>query len=193
MSRPVDEERPGELLRAILDYLVEHGITDLSLRPLAKGVGSSPRVLLYHFGSREQLLVTVLAELGKTQRGIYSHLQGATFAEVCGKMWQQISSPTFEPSVRLFFEVIGMALRQPEIYQAFLNASVKDWLAFSVRQLHAEGYRREEARLLATIVTAGFRGFLLDLCATHDRKRVNRAVSLWLQTLDKLLPPKKRA
>ena len=51
MSRSVNEDRPIELRDAILRYLLKHGVTDLSLRPLAKSVGSSPRGLLYHSGS----------------------------------------------------------------------------------------------------------------------------------------------
>ena len=56
MVRTADEQRPVELLDAIVGYLTTHGVAELSLRPLAKAVGSSPRVLLYYFGSKEKLL-----------------------------------------------------------------------------------------------------------------------------------------
>jgi hypothetical protein len=46
------------------------------------------------------------------------------------------------------------------------------------------GYTPEDGRAHATVLVAGFRGFLLDLCATHDRARVDRAVELWLSMLD---------
>src|SRR5687768_11711763 len=53
--------RKEELLRASLDYAATHSLSDLSLRPLAKAIGSSPRVLLYLFGSKTGLISDVLA------------------------------------------------------------------------------------------------------------------------------------
>ena len=191
MSRPVDEERPVELRAAILQYLIEHGITDLSLRPLAKAVRSSPRALLYHFESKEKLVISVLADMREQQRSLFAQIRTETFAEACGEMWKTLSSPAFEPHVRLFFELYGIALRQPVLYKDFLASAVDDWLEFTVKQLREDGYRRREAMLVATTVLAGFRGFLLDLCATQDRLRVNRAVSAWLQNLDTIVPTRK--
>ena len=57
MSRPINEERPGELRNAIVHYLIKHGLNGLSLRPLAKALGCTPRVLLYHFGSKEKMVI----------------------------------------------------------------------------------------------------------------------------------------
>jgi hypothetical protein len=106
-------------------------------------------------------------------------------------MWKTLSSPAFEPHARLFFELYGLALRQPLLYKDFLASAVDDWLEFTVKQLRKAGYQRREAILVATTVLAGFRGFLLDLCTTQDRLRVNRAVSVWLQTLDTIVPTRK--
>lgn len=191
MSRPVDEERPIELRAAILQYLIEHGITDLSLRPLAKAVGSSPRALLYHFESKENLVISVLADMRQQQRSLFAQIQTETFAEACVEMWKTLSSPTFEPYVRLFFELYGIALRQPLLFKDFLASAVDDWLEFAVKQLREDGYPRREAIQVATTVLAGFRGFLLDLCTTQDRLRVNRAVSAWMETLDTIVPKRK--
>ena len=57
MSRPINEKRPEELRNAIVRYLIKHGLTGLSLRPLAKALGCTPRVLLYHFGSKEKMVI----------------------------------------------------------------------------------------------------------------------------------------
>lgn len=184
MSRPIDEERPGELRAAILQYLIDHGITDLSLRPLAKAVGSSPRALLYHFGSKEKLLMSMLAEIRQRQQLQFAQIHSESLAGALSEIWSTLSSPSSEKQVRLFFELYGVALRQPTLYKEFLASAVDDWLAFAVKHLREDGYRRSEAVLLATTILAGFRGFLLDLCATQDRERVNRAVVAWLQALN---------
>ena len=188
MSRPVDEKRPGELRDAIVQYLIRHGLAGLSLRPLAKALGCTPRVLLYHFGSKEKMVIEVLAQIRDRQRTAYDRVQAASFAEACKTVWKRMSAPDSEPFFRLFFETYGMALRQPRLYKVFLRDTIEYWLRDIADPLCREGYDRREARALATIVLAGLRGFMLDFCTTHDRKRLNRAVGLWLGTLNTLLP-----
>lgn len=187
----MNRERPEELRRAIVQYLMRHGLADLSLRPLAKAVGSSPRVLLYYFGSKEKMVVQVVAELRRRQRASYGQLQAASFGEACQTIWKDMSSPVSEPLFRLFFEAYGIALRHPRLYRAFLRDTIEDWLGFITDPLCREGYRRQEARAFATVVLAGLRGFMLDYSTTRDRKRLDRAVGLWLRTLDSMLPDRR--
>lgn len=189
MSRTVNPKRPEELRAAIVQYLVKHGIADLSLRPLAKAVGSSPRVLLYYFGSKEKMLVELVAEIRQRQRAACGEVKAATFSEACWKVWKQMSGDDSETLFRLYFEAYGMALRHPQRYLEFLHATIEDWLAFIAGPICAEGGSRVEARAFATVVLAGLRGFMLDYCATRDRKRLDRAVKLWLRTLEPVAPP----
>jgi AcrR family transcriptional regulator len=58
-----DSARKRQLLDAAYDYVIEHGLTELSLRPLAEAIGSSPRVLLFLFGSKDGLVQALLAGL----------------------------------------------------------------------------------------------------------------------------------
>jgi AcrR family transcriptional regulator len=193
MSRTVNEKRPGELRGAILQYLIKHGLADLSLRPLAKAVGSSPRVLLYYFGSKELLVVQILAALRQRQLASYGGVRASRFAEECQIIWQQMSARDSEPLFRLFFEAYGMALRHPRLYKDFLRSTVEDWLQMMTIQLRRLGHTRSQSRAFASVVLAGMRGFMLDYCNTHDRKRVNRAVTLWLGSLDAMLANHKKA
>jgi AcrR family transcriptional regulator len=193
MSRTVNEKRPEELRDAIVQYLTKHGLADLSLRPLAKAVGSSPRVLLYYFGSKEKMVVKVLGEVRQRQRAGYGQMEADSFAEACQTIWKQMSAPASEPLFRLFFEAYGMALRHPQLYKAFLRDTIEDWLRFVADPLCREGYERRDARAFATIVLAGLRGFMLDYCASRDRKRLDHAVALWVRTLNSMLPDGKEA
>ena len=191
MSRPVDERRPDELREAIVQYLLDHGLANLSLRPLAKSVGSSPRGLLYHFGSKEKMVVEVIAEIRQRQRNTLGRIDAPTFAEASQQVWEQMSSDESEPLFRLFFEAYGIALRNPQLYAAFLHDTIEHWLDLIAEPLHREGRHRAQARAFATVVLAGLRGFMLDFCTTHDRERLNEAVRLWARNLDTLVPPKK--
>ena len=93
MSRTASHRRPEELRAAIIQYLVKHGIADLSLRPLAKAVGSSPRVLLYYFGSKEKIVAKALAEIRDRQRTTYDQMQAPTFEQACRAIWMHMSAP----------------------------------------------------------------------------------------------------
>src|ERR1700704_2296949 len=107
MPRAASQVRPAQLLDAIVDHLVNHGVADLSLRPLAKAVGSSPRVLLYYFGSKEELVVKALARLRERQRSTFSRMREANYEQpsnACRAIWQQMSGPQSELLFKFFFE-----------------------------------------------------------------------------------------
>ena len=46
-TAPVSSARRDELLDRAYRYVPEHGLSAMSLRPLATEIGSSPRVLLF--------------------------------------------------------------------------------------------------------------------------------------------------
>ncbi len=188
MSRTPDEKRRAELLERIVDYVYAHGVSQLSLRPLGQAVGCSPRLLLYFFSSKEELITEVLAAAGARQRVLVDRLRiehAATPGEICREIWKAISDPKSEPVFRLFFEIYGLALQDRKRYASFLKRVVTDWLLFIAQPLLRAGAPQAEAQAYATVILAGFRGFLLDLCATRDRKRVDYAVDIWFATLDR--------
>src|SRR5437879_10731089 len=108
MSRPVDEQHRSALLERIVDYVHAHGVSELSLRPLAKAVKSSPRVLLYYFKSKEDLIVEVIARARERQRTLFERVKAnadAGAVDVCRAIWAIMSSSKAEPAFRLFFEI----------------------------------------------------------------------------------------
>ena len=195
MARTASEKRPEQLLDEVADYLGANGVAELSLRPLAKAVGSSPRVLLYYFGSKEDLVVKALGRLRERQRVTYERMKSLPFktpSEACRAIWGHMSSAENARLFRISLEIYAMALRQPERFAEYLRATIEDWLGFLSAPLLRKGYSESEARAHATVVLAGFRGFMLDYCAS-DRPRVDRAIELWLHALDAILLRKENA
>src|SRR5665213_3264159 len=117
----------------------------------------------------------------------------ATYADTVRAAWKLMSAPEHERVFRLFFEVYGLALQAPERYAEFLRGAVDDWIGYLAATKLAEGYARREARAIATVLLAGYRGFLLDLLATRERTRVDRAVDLWIIALDAIPEPEQLA
>ncbi|MDQ2680472.1 MAG: TetR/AcrR family transcriptional regulator [Candidatus Eremiobacteraeota bacterium] len=187
MPRQADEQHREELLDRIVLYVLKHGISDLSLRPLARAVKSSPRVLLYYFSSKEAMIVEVLAGARRRQQAaIEQTLQASPQddLELCWSLWSYMSAAKSIPLFRLFFEVYALSLQDRKRFPHFFESAVGDWLSFLARPRLERGVSKTDARAFATIVLAGFRGFLLDLCATGERTRIDTAVRGWLGSLD---------
>src|SRR4051794_20419256 len=64
----------ARMLAAVLAHVAEHGLGDLSLRGPAAEIGTSPRMLIYHFGSKEQLLVEIVQAMEQQQRAGFADL-----------------------------------------------------------------------------------------------------------------------
>lgn len=179
MGRPPAIERRAELLSGATDYVLEHGLSDLSLRELAEDLGTSARMLVHHFGSKEQLIAEALAESRKRQlallEGFFASSPAAPPEETLDLMWAFMSSPDAEPFMRLFFEVYGLALQDSERFPGFLEHAVMDWVQTIRAHLLASGLSERDAEEGATEGLAVLRGLLLDLLATGDRDRIHAA------------------
>ena len=187
MPRPPDPARRAALLDAAADYLLDNGLADMSLRPLAVALDTSPRMLLYHFGSKEQLIADALAATRERQRqASLAWLQqqpDLAPGELLRRFWTwQLDS--HQPFLRLFFEVYGLALQGPESYPGFLQRAVADWLDFIQPLLRNAGLTKSQARIAATAAIACYRGLLLDVLATNDRVRTKRALDVALSALE---------
>jgi AcrR family transcriptional regulator len=192
VSRPLDEANRALLMDRVLDDVLAHGIGSLSLRPLANRIGVSAAALLYNFTSKEELTIAILKRAGDRQRALFETMRSqedATPYEVCVTIWGALSTAKNVPLFRLFFEVYGLALQDRERFPDFFPAAIERWLDFIGSAFEKSGTKKRAARMQATVVLAGFRGFLLDLCATEDYPRVNGAVKLWLQTIYDLPVP----
>src|SRR6476659_8058084 len=104
----------GLLLEAAIGYVAEHGVSDLSLRQLAAAIGTSHRMLIYHFGSKEGLLVEVIRAVEQQQRDALAALEldpTLSPTDVMRRFWERLADPSLWPNERLFFEIYGQALQ----------------------------------------------------------------------------------
>lgn len=108
-------EARDDLLKRIVDDVARHGLGDRSLRELAAAVGSSHRMLLYHFDSRDGLVGAIVAEVEATQRALLS-ISGTVDdpLDVARQAWQRVSDPKMRPFVQLFFEAVAYSSRSSD-------------------------------------------------------------------------------
>jgi AcrR family transcriptional regulator len=166
------------LLAAAVSHALQAGIADLSLRELAAAIGTSHRMLLYHFGSREGLLVAVTQAVEGQQRTAL--LASGTLGDP-RLAWQRISDPSLWPQERLFFELYSHALLGRPGTEQFLDGIVETWVGPISAALVATGADELTARADARLGVAVVRGLLLDLLATGDRAGVDQAFERFVQ------------
>jgi AcrR family transcriptional regulator len=179
MNRPVDHVKKAELLSRIVDYAVEHGVTSLTLRPTADAVGTSARMLLHHFGSRDAMAAEVL--LAIEERLVAAIIDGPAetdAASVLRHMWRMTAEPRTLPLVRAVFETWGRALVRPGEFGDYLERIFTPWRDALAAGLEAAGAPAEAARTRATLALAAFNGLQLFRLTTGDEDQANAAFDL---------------
>jgi AcrR family transcriptional regulator len=164
--------RREELLEATVDYLLRNGIANLSLRPLAAATGTKARLLIYHFGSRRQLLAEAMERVRqRVQERVVESGDLMTF-------WKWATEKKNQPYLRLIFEVQGLAMQKPKEYGAYLRGTLEKWIDFLEQRL-----KGRERRLVASLIIATFDGLLLDYYVTGDLDRTTRSFRRFLEEI----------
>lgn len=171
-----------ELLSRAVTWFADHGVGDTSLRTLAAGIGTSHRMLNYHFGSREGLLGAVVEAVERTEQEALTDLLAATADpfEAGALFWTRVANRA-EVFAPLFFELSTHAMhRRPHAER--LHA----WLTTGWTEALTEGFVRTgadpaDARTLALQSLAMARGLLFEVAVTGDRAAVDIAMARWTE------------
>ncbi len=171
-----------KLLAAIVDVALAGGIADKSLRAIAESAGTSHRMIIHHFGSREGLLTEVVRTAEARQRAVLAELSSQP-ASQAARMWEHLRRPELAPQERLFFEVYGQAIQGRRWAAPVLDGIVEDWVAPVAAVAEANGVSPETARTIARLYLAVGRGLLLDVLATGDDAEVDAAMKYFSEML----------
>jgi AcrR family transcriptional regulator len=150
MQKPRDE-----LLARIVEDVGSNGLHDRSLRELAAATGTSHRMLIYHFGSREGLVAAIVAAIEESQRELMRDLaaEAESPSALVRALWARLSVPELHPFIRLFFEAAS--------YPPGNDERTAPWLADAEAVADRLGvdYDSAEVRLGVAVI----RGLLLDV------------------------------
>jgi len=169
-------ERRDDLLRRVVEAAAAGGLARRSLRDLAEQVGTSHRMLIHHFGSREGLLTAVVEAVERDQNDRLGELPDDA-AEAIRVTWRRTSVPSLWPIERLFFECYARGSQGEPPFDRLVPKLVEQTLA--AVSTRADVSVNEEGRAGARLGLAVIRGLLLDLVATGDRKATDRALELY--------------
>lgn len=190
MTRTTDLEHREALANRITDYVLEHGLADLSIRPLARAVGLAPRTLLYHFGSKEAIVAEVFRRIRSRQRLVFDSLRRSELhgpVQIARAAIEYMTSERMLPVMCVFFELYALAAREPQRAPGFLESAVDDWLEFFADPVCSGTSDPARARVIATVLLGGYRGFMLDYIATRDTSRIRDAMEAWILAVQTLI------
>ena len=179
-----DSARKQELLEAAYKYVLGTGLADMSLRPLAREIGSSPRVLLFLFGSKEGLVRAILARARADELAFLAQARSQAsrpgtggLAEVAGITWQWLAADSHRKLLTLWVEAYARSLTEPGgPWADFARQTVADWLAVLTGAQPPASRDTPAGAAERTLALAVLRGALLDLLATGDVTRTSAAV-----------------
>jgi AcrR family transcriptional regulator len=178
--------RRAELLEKAYGWVLAHGLADMSLRPLAEAVGSSPRVLLFLFGSKDGLVRALLARARADETALLDRARaaGGDLGGVLDQVWGWLAEPAHRSVLTLWVEAYARSLSEPDgPWAGFARQTVEDWLDMLAALQPARRRRTAAGAAERTVVLAVLRGAFLDLAATGDTDRVTAAVRAHLRTL----------
>lgn len=174
MADPTREPsaRETQLLDLAYRYALEHGTVELPLRALASAIGSSPRVLLFLFGSKDGLLRALLGRARSEELRLLAEADLANASSRVRALWSWLAAPEHRSLLTLWLDAYSRSLTAPDgPWSGFAQATVDDWLALLGPD-----------RSRATSQLAVLRGALLDLLATGDVERTTEAVTRLLDS-----------
>jgi AcrR family transcriptional regulator len=178
MVRTPDRSRRRQLLEALFEEFARGGIGDRSLRDVAAAVGTSHRMLLHHFGSREGLLIAIVEEAEHRQMALVPELPMDP-ADGFAAMWADLRRPDLRHLERLFFECYSRAAQGEKPFARMVPGAVDGWL----REVEAATAGVPYDGAMARLGLAVTRGLLLDLVATEDEAGVDAAAEAFIHLL----------
>jgi AcrR family transcriptional regulator len=186
MSRPAEPQKKAELLEKCLEVAVEAGALDASMNAIAKRIGTSGRMLVYHFGSKQELERQVIARLEVRLREQLQSLQSTaiadanTLAESLLAMWQQFTTPEMRGWLKLTMDLNLRAMQGDAETQQFLERETQQWIESLTALTGDEAVARSLFHL--------FQGATLDFLTTGNAQRGKQSIQSFLATLKSAHP-----
>jgi AcrR family transcriptional regulator len=187
------QHRRPELLAAATEYVLDHGITGLSLRPVAQAVGVTHATLLRHFSSKDELVKCVLekicTDLFDQVISDREHQEAASTAQLLRITWRRLCEPKEQRQFRLLFEMVAAHGGRSGDRGELARFMDDEFIVLISGSLTQDGWAPEEASALATLLLAQVRGLQLELLVSGDRARVDRAFEFALTLVEPRTSP----
>ncbi len=171
-----EETRRDALLAACTDHVLAAGLIGLSLRPLAKAVGTSDRMLIYHFGSRDGLVAAIIDD--STARSV-AYLRGLAAPRTVRagvlRLWRAYTEPPLYACNLIYVQAAASGYLGEEPYRAAVRRSNAQWEAAMRDWFERCGAPAARVERIARLVESALMGFHVEL-STDTPEELTRGV-----------------
>jgi AcrR family transcriptional regulator len=179
MPRRPDPQRKPQLIVEILDHLQDKPLASVSFRTIAQALGFSTYTLVYHFGTRANLLREIVAAASTRATGIEERLQAnpaslEVYFDGLRMSWEWTLEPRNRQLQRLEFEAALIEAVEPQ-HHTFSRALYENWLYIGEQALLSLGLAPEDAALETRITVDTFFGLQYDFVLNNDAVRATLA------------------
>jgi AcrR family transcriptional regulator len=161
--------RRERLAEEATDYVLEHGIANLSLRPLAAAVGTSDRMLVYHFGTKDALVAEVIERSNDRSLAVLRALEPARSpGHAVGALWEAWHDGVVGRCMRVYAQAAALGLLGAEPYLGAARRANAAWTREVMAYLVRSGTPQRLARRVGELVDATLFGLWMDQPAAES-------------------------
>ncbi|NMN99786.1 TetR/AcrR family transcriptional regulator [Gordonia sp. TBRC 11910] len=176
MPRPIDLSKRNDLVEKTAVYLSDNGLIDTSLRDVATALGTSARMLVYYFGTKEALFSAALESRRQNFRAAFDGVSSTgELVDALELLLREMTVGDKEPGARLLVQILGAGSSQNSEYQAYARAAIGEMSAGLSDALRRIGAEPADADRHAKVIGAAFRGMLIDRFTTAAPGEVDAA------------------
>jgi AcrR family transcriptional regulator len=178
VTREADPQKKPALLQQVVDYLIDKPLSALTFRGLATALGVSPFTLVYHFGTRAELVREIIGAIATRQRGFETVLDPEqvtieSYLEGLRNTFELTLQPRNRAMQRLEFEAQMLEAVEP---QHGLTRAVHEELQTRGRDtLVALGLDEKDAAIESRLLIDTFYGIQIGLVINNDDERAAEA------------------
>ncbi|NQX10966.1 TetR/AcrR family transcriptional regulator [Microbacteriaceae bacterium VKM Ac-2855] len=175
------------LLELVVDRILDQSMIQMSLSGIARSIGSNNRMLLYYFGSREDLLdeaaVRAFDRFPRLRDLFVRFAEPGDLGERLIQAWADLSAPEHLPYLRLYFQQLGIAIHASHVWAPFISRSATQWLDLLGDQFRVEGYGEQRSRYAAIEISSLWRGLQILLLTGADADELAAAYAARVRAL----------
>jgi AcrR family transcriptional regulator len=178
--------RREQLLDQVTDHVLAEGLIGLTLRPVAAAIGTSDRMLLYHFGTRDDLVAAVVTRSSARARAAVDALPGAaSVRDGVNALWRAYQTAPLHECLDVYIQAAATGLIGREPYLSIVRESNERW-AGALRDYFVRcGAPADRVGRIVLLVDSSLYGFQLDL-ATDRFDELVRGVDDLARAADRI-------
>ncbi|MDG4788071.1 TetR/AcrR family transcriptional regulator [Micromonospora sp. WMMD1102] len=183
--------KSDELLARIIEIVRRTGLAGFSLETLAPELGTSSRMLVYYFGSKDELLGRIVYAVRSATVEAFASQPAATITEAIDHWWNYYRANMAD--MQFFFHLASRSFEEPDKFEEFSSTAVSVWTSYFHQSLHGVTKSDAEAQAIARLALATVRGLMVDQLITGETARVEEALAEFKSLLgDRLSSPRGR-